>query len=67
MNKDKLFKILMRASFIIVVLTSIPLFIKYILGSSPSSRLIVDLHVWAGIIFIVVAIIRMIVLKCKEM
>jgi cytochrome b561 len=66
MNKDKLFKILMRVSFIILVLTSIPLFIKYLTGASPGSKFIIGLHVWVGIFFIVIAIVRMIIFKCKE-
>jgi len=67
MNKENIIKILTRLSFVIVVLTSIPLFVKYILGSSTSSKLIVDLHVWFGIVFIMLALVRMILFKCKEM
>ncbi len=61
MNKEpKIFKVLCIVSFILVVLTSIPLFIKYLTGSGAGSRLIIDLHVWFGIAFIVFAIIRII-------
>jgi len=67
MKKEKIIKIITFLSFIIVILTSIPLFIKYILGNSAGSRLIVDLHVWFGIIFIISALIRMIFFKSKEM
>ena len=60
MNKDKLFKILCIISFVLVAVTSIPLFIKYLTGSPAGSRLIIDLHVWFGIAFIVFALIRII-------
>jgi len=60
MNKDKLFKILCIISFVLVAVTSIPLFIKYLTGSPAESRLIIDLHVWLGIAFIIFALIRII-------
>jgi len=60
MNKDKLSKILCIISFVLVAVTSIPLFIRYLTGSVSGSRLIVDLHVWFGIAFIVSALIRII-------
>lgn len=66
MKKEKIIKIITILSFIIVILTSIPLFIKYLLGSSINSGLIVDLHVWMGIIFIIGVLIRMIFFKGKE-
>jgi len=58
MNKDKLFKILCIISFVLLVITSIPLFIKYLTGSSAGSKLIIDLHVWFGVAFIIFALIR---------
>lgn len=60
MNKYKLFKILGVISFVLVTITSIPLFIKYLTGSFGGPRLIVDLHVWFGIAFIIFALIRVI-------
>ena len=61
MNKEpRIFKILCMVSFILVSLTSIPLFIKYLTDSSAGSRLIIDLHVWFGIAFIIFALIRII-------
>ena len=60
MNQHKLFKILCIISFVAVAITSVPLFIKYLTGSSAGSRLILDLHVWFGIAFIVFALIRII-------
>ena len=59
MNQYKLFKILCVISFVLVVITSIPLFIKYLTGNS-TGRLIIDLHVWFGAAFIVFALIRII-------
>ena len=46
--------------FAITVLTSAPLFVNYLLGSEPANRLIVDLHVWIGAFYILIASIRMI-------
>lgn len=61
MNKEpKIFKILSIGSFILVIITSIPLFIKYLTGSPAGSKLIIDLHVWFGIAFIVFSLIRII-------
>ncbi len=60
MNKDKLFEMLCIISFILVTVTSIPLFIKYLTGSSAGSGLIIDLHVWFGMAFIVFALVRII-------
>ena len=60
MNKDKLFKVLCIISFVLVAVTSIPLFIKYLTGSQMGSRFIIDLHVWFGIAFIIFALIRII-------
>lgn len=60
MNQYKIFKILCMVSFILVVITSIPLFIKYLTGNEAGSRLIIDLHIWFGIAFIFFALIRII-------
>ena len=63
MNKYKLFKVLCIISFVLVAVTSIPLFIKYLTGSQMGSRLIIDLHVWFGMAFIVFALIRIIIFR----
>lgn len=60
MNQYKLLKILCIISFVSVLITSIPLFIKYLTGSVAGSRLIIDLHVWFGIAFVFFALIRII-------
>jgi len=52
-------------TFIVTLLTTIPLFITYLLGSEPTQQLIVHLHVWFGLVFFITAIINM-VIKRKE-
>ena len=59
----KMRKILLWAiipSFIVVVLTTIPLFVNYLKGTEPKFPIFVHLHIWFGVIFVVVVIIRMI-------
>ena len=64
MNKEpKLLKILCVVSFVLMTITLIPLFIKYLFGSSPASQLMVHLHVWLGIAFIILASMHMFVFK----
>ena len=46
-------------TFIITGLTSIPLLFNYLKGVSPKLQLIVDLHVWFGIAFIIFVLIRL--------
>ncbi len=52
----KLLAVIRTSTFILVLLTTIPLFINYITGQEPVHRLIVHLHVWFGLIFFIVAI-----------
>lgn len=59
MKKPLLTKLRMF-SFILTVGTTIPLFIKYLTGKESSNTLIVDLHVWFGLAFIIFAIASMI-------
>lgn len=68
MNNEtsKPIKILSILSFLVVALTSIPLLFSYLKGVSPKYYFIVDLHVWAGVIFIIFAILRMIRAKLKK-
>jgi len=60
MNNEtsKPIKILCILSFIVVTITSIPLFVTYLKGVSLKYSLVMDLHVWAGIVFILFAILR---------
>ncbi len=68
MNKEtsKLIKILCILSFIVVALTSVPLLVSYLKGVAPKYSVIVDLHVWAGVIFIAFVILRIIKTKFKK-
>ncbi len=50
-------------AFLVTLVTTIPLFINYILGTSPKNQLIVHLHVWFGLLFFIFAIISMILQK----
>ncbi len=65
MNNEtsKPIKILCILSFVVVAISSIPLLISYFKGVDPKYSFIVDLHVWAGIVFIIVAVLRMIRVK----
>ncbi len=53
-------------SFIIMVFTSIPLFVHYIKATTPARELIMDLHVIFGAIFILTAIPSMVISKIKN-
>ncbi len=68
MNSEtsKPIKILCILSFIVVALTSIPLLIAYLKESSAKPSLIVNMHVWAGAIFIVFAVLRIVREKFKK-
>lgn len=53
-------------TFIVTLITTIPLFINYIVGSEPTHQLIVHLHVWFGLVFFIAAITSMIIKKKME-
>lgn len=59
MANNKTLDSIRTTTFIILLLTSIPLFVNYILGQEPSRELIIHLHVWFGLIFLILAIISM--------
>ena len=59
----KVLNILRTVSFIATLLTTIPLFINYLSGTSPARQLIVHLHVWFGLAFFIFAIVSMILMK----
>ncbi len=66
MNQSKkILDFILKISFIILLFTSIPLFVNYILGQEPSKQLIVHLHVWVGLLFLILAIISMKLQKNK--
>ncbi len=47
-------------TFIVTTLTSIPLLFNYVNRTAPKFQLIVDLHVWFGMAFIIFVSIRII-------
>ena len=59
-KNKKIIGIVCVALFAITALTSVPLFLNYLIGSEPANRLIIDLHVWIGALYILIASIRMI-------
>ena len=59
----KIVTILRMTTFIATLLTTIPLFVNYLIGSQPKNQLIVHLHVWFGLGFLIFAIISMIIQK----
>ncbi len=59
MSNNKILDHIRTTTFIILLLTSIPLFINYILGRESSKELIIHLHVWIGLLFLILAIISM--------
>ena len=56
----KIISSLRMITFIVTLITTIPLFVNYIIGSEPTQELIVHLHVWFGLVFFITAIISMI-------
>lgn len=59
----KIISTLKLVGFIGIILTSIPLFILYILDIEPNHRLMIHLHVWLGLLFIIFAVTNMIMNK----
>lgn len=60
MKVKKLMVVACVACFVITTLTSVPLFVNYLLGNEVSNTLIIDLHSWFGAFFILIAGTRMI-------
>ncbi len=59
----KVLSMLRTVSFIATLLTTIPLFINYLMGSPPKHQMIVHLHVWFGLAFFIFGITSMILTK----
>lgn len=53
-------------TFAVTVLSSIPLFINYIMGVEPAFELVVHLHNWFGLAFIVFAVLSMRMQKASQ-
>jgi arginine exporter protein ArgO len=68
MNNEpsKPIKILCILSFVVVAATSIPLLVAYLKRTSPEYPIVVDIHVWAGVIFIISGGLRIIRTKLKK-
>lgn len=62
----KILNILRSISFAATLLTTVPLFINYLMGTPPAHRMIVHLHVWFGLAFFVFGIVSMILMKKKR-
>ena len=56
----KLINALRIIGFAGTILTSLPLFVHYLAKTTPDHRLIVHLHVWFGLLFILFAVTSMI-------
>jgi len=61
--KMKIVSLLKMIGFIGTILTSIPLLYFYISNQDPENLLVVHLHVWLGVMFIIFAIANMIMIK----
>ena len=62
----KVLKVLRTVSFVATLLTTIPLFVNYLMGNPPAHQLIVHLHVWFGLAFFIFGITSMILMKKKQ-
>lgn len=56
----KIIKKARMISLALTLLTTIPLFINYLKGTEVSNSTIIDLHVWFGLSFFILAITSMI-------
>lgn len=52
-------------AFIVTILSTIPLFLSYLTDSQPKNELVIHLHVWFGLIFIVLSVVNMLLEKNK--
>lgn len=59
----KLINVLRIIGFTGTILTSLPLFVHYLAKTAPDHRLIVHLHIWLGILFILFAVTGMVINK----
>lgn len=59
----KIVSIIKTFGFVVTVLTSIPLFVAYLMQYETKSALISHLHVWSGVVFIAFAITNMVMDK----
>lgn len=50
-------------SFVVTLLSTIPLFVHYLMGTQPKSPVIVHIHVWFGLVFLILAITSIVLSK----
>ena len=62
----KILSMVRMLSFIVTLLTTIPLFIVYLKGVEPAHELIVHLHVWFGLAFFIAALSGMIIQQINK-
>jgi amino acid permease len=62
----KLLAKLRIASLVALIMTSVPLVITYWTGTEHGNHLITHLHVYIGIIFILLAVVNMILMKKEK-
>lgn len=54
-------------AFIVTILSTVPLFLSYLTDSQPKNELVTHLHVWFGLIFIVISVSSMLLGKRKRL
>jgi hypothetical protein len=55
----KVLPVVCVATFVVTATTSIPSFVLYLRGETTKSAVLLDLHVWFGIAFIISVLLRM--------
>ncbi len=65
--KDRTMNILQIVTFLVTAGTSIPLFVSYLRDVEPAFALFVHLHVWVGLAFILISLMRMALRKKIDM
>lgn len=50
-------------SLLVTLLSTIPLFIHYLMHTAPKNQMIVHIHVWVGCLFFIFALVSMIMQK----
>lgn len=59
----KLLTIGRMVSFFITLLSTIPLFVHYLMNTAPKHQMVVHIHVWFGCVFFIFAVVSMIMQK----
>ncbi len=56
---DRILALAQVLTFTIAAITSVPLFVSYLRNTNPLNPMFIHLHVWFGLLFIMVALIKM--------